>query len=317
MFVVASLSLVAVIASAQTPATDYLAGGVARIESGDFQLGIMMLNEIVAPGSKSSAAQVARAHAYRAQGFLGLGRPADARAAVLLALRADPKLAVTAPPYSAAVVKLFEDARRSTASVSPEIAAAAAEQAGDYPGAFAAYVKAYQALPDPLPADDDRRLREKIVTLARRLTTPPAIPPDARAHYTKAEQLIEAQALLGNAGSASLDAAVAALQAAIRAAPWWPDATFKLATLQQKQQRVDAALINLNLYRLADPDGYAKATAVKAEAERPAARPDAAPAVPRMASVYVYWPPQVLLAVHSRSAAPIATTSNAEAQSFG
>ncbi|MBY0495880.1 MAG: hypothetical protein K2Y23_16850 [Cyanobacteria bacterium] len=290
LFVVANALFVAASASAQPPAPDYLAGGVARIESGDFQFGLMMLNEVVAPESKAGAADVARAHAYRAQAFLGLGRPGDASAAVLLALKANPDLAVTSPPYSAAVVRLFEQARRSAGSVSPEIDAAAAEQAGDHAGAFAAYVRAYQAMPQPPTADDDRRLREKIITLARRLSPPPAIPQDARAHYAKAEQLIEAEAMLGGGGGASLDAAIVALESAIRSAPWWADATLKLATLLQKRQRVDAALINLNLYRLADPDGYTKATAAKADAERPAAR---AGAVPRMASVYVYWPSQV------------------------
>lgn len=274
----------------QTPASDYLTAGVTRVQAGDFQLGIMMLNEVVAAGSKTDAATIARAHAYRAQGFLGLNRRGEARGAALLALKADPAISVTAPPHSAAVVELFAEVRRPAAAVSPEVAGAAAEQEGKHQEAFAAYVTAYQELSIPAPDEDDRRLREKIILVARRLGTPPAIPQDARAHYRKAEELIEAQAVLGSAGQASLDAAAAELQRAIRLAPWWAEATFQLATVLQKLQRVDAALMNLNLYRLADPDWHAKTTAPDAKAERPPERVDAAA---RVASVYIYWPPQV------------------------
>lgn len=274
----------------QTPATDYLATGVARVQAGDFQLGIMMLNEVVAPGSKADAATVARAHAYRAQGFLGLNRPDDARAAALLSLKADTDIAVTAPAYSTAVVELFADLRRPSAAVSPEIVGRAAEQEGRYDEAFAAYVTAYQELPTPAPPEDDARLREKIILLARRLNTPPVVSPQARAHFRKAQELIEAQAVLGSAGTASLSAAASELYSAIRVAPWWAEATLQLATVLQQLQRVEAALANLNLYRLADPEGYAKASGAKAKVETPAAR---AAAAAEVASVYVYWPPQV------------------------
>lgn len=276
--------------STQKPTSDYLTEGVTRVQAGDFQLGIMMLNEVVASGANTDAATLARAHAYRAQGFLGLDRPEDARAAALLALKADPGIAVTTPAYSAEVLELFAEVRRPGAAVRPEIAGAAAEQQGKYQEALAAYVTAYQALSIPAPAEDDRRLREKIILIARRLDAPPAIPEEARALYRKAQELIDAQAVLGSAGAASLDAAAAALQRAIRLAPWWAEATFQLATVLQQLQRVDAALMNLNLYRLADPDGYAKATATKATAEPPRERTETAA---RVASVYIYWPPQV------------------------
>jgi len=106
--------------------------------------------------------------------------------------------------------------------------------------------------------------------------------------------------VLGGAGTASLEAAAKELQRAIRVAPWWGDAAWKLATVLQQLQRVDDALINLNMYRLADPSGYARATAATAAAEPPAARPPVAAAAhpvvaapaPRTASVYIYWPPQ-------------------------
>lgn len=279
-----------VFASAQTSTSEYLATGVARIQSGDFQLGIMMLNEVVAADARTDAATRARAHAYRAQAFLGLNRPDEAQAAAMLALKANPDISVTAPPYSAAVVQLFRDARSPAATLSPEIAGAAAEQEGRHQDAFAAYLAAYQQLSIPAPAEDDRRLREKIILIARRLDAPPAIPQDARAHYRKAQELIDAQAVLGSAGAASLDAAAMELQRAIRLAPWWAEPLFRLATLLQQLQRVEAALMNLNLYRLADPEGYAKATATKVPVEKAPVRTEATAAV---ASVYIYWPPQV------------------------
>lgn len=279
-------------ASGQTASPDDLRTGIARVQAGDFQLGIKMLDEVVAPWSRADAATMARAHAYRAQAFLGLNQPENARAAALLALKADPHLSVTGPDYSADVVRLFDEGRRPTSIVSPEIAAAVAEQTWNYRDAFAGYVAVYQDLPDPAPLEDDRRLREKIIALARRLDPPPAIPQDARTHYSKAEQLLAAQAVLGSAGSASLEAAAGELQRAIRAAPWWGEAAWKLATVLQQLQRVDAALLNLNMYRLADPGGYARAMASSAVEKPPVARPEVAPAPPRTASVYVYWPPQ-------------------------
>lgn len=296
----AGILMLAVPASGQTTPPDYLRTGIERVQTGDFQGGITMLDEVVAPWSRADVATRARAHAYRAQAFLGLNQPESALAAALLALKANPRISVTAANYSADVVRLFDEARRPASAVSPEIAAAVAEQTWNYRDAFAGYVTAYQGLPDPAPAEDDRRLREKIIALARRLDPPPAIPQDARAHYSKAEQLLEAQAVLGGAGTASLEAAADELQRAIQAAPWWGDAAWKLATVLQQLQRVDAALINLNMYRLADPGGYARATAATAAAAPPAAHPAvAAPAhpevaapAPRTASVYIYWPPQ-------------------------
>lgn len=279
-------------ASGQTTPAEPLRPGIERVRTGDFQLGITMLDEVVAPWSTADAATMARAHAYRAQGFLGLNQPENARAAVLLALKADPNVAVTAADFSAHLVRLFDEARRPTSVVPPEVAAAVAEQTWNYRDAFAGYVAAYQRLPDPAPAEDDRRLREKIIALARRLDPPPAIPQEARTHYAKAEQLLAAQAVLGGSGTASLEAAASELQRAIRAAPWWGDAAWKLATVLQQLQRVDAALLNLNVYRVADPDGYARAMAAGAAAKPPPARAEVDTPAPRTASVYVYWPPQ-------------------------
>jgi tetratricopeptide (TPR) repeat protein len=254
----------------------------------------MTLNEVVAPAAKADAAMVARAHAYRAQANLGLEEPERARAAARLALEVDPSIVVAAPPFSPAVVALFEGLR-GPSTADPETAGLLAEKSGRYQDAFLAYLSAFQRLPEPVPADDDRRLRERIIEVVRRLTATPTIPQEARARFTKAEELLAAEALLGGAGTAASTAAAAELRAAIRVAPWWPEATFKLAGVLQKLQRVDDALINLNLYRLAAPEAYAAAmnpngSAAAAMTPARVAPPAVEPAVPKRASIYVYWP---------------------------
>ena len=288
-------------AQARTPA-DHLKAGIAHIEAGDFLVGLMTLNEVVSPGSSAGVELVAAAHVYRAQANLSLNQPERARAAALLAMKMDSAIVVNAPLFPAGVVALFDDLRRAS-TVNPEEAGQAAEKAGRYEDAFLAYLRAFQSLSDPAPAADDRRLRERIIEVARVLKAEPVIPSEAQAHFAKAEELLAAEALLGGLGTASSDAAATELRRAIRIAPWWPEATFKLAGVLQKLQRVDEALTNLALYRLADPDGYAAAMSAKSgpPAERAPARiapaPPRAPVAPARASIYIYWPRQVRGAV--------------------
>lgn len=276
-----------------TSASEYLARGVTLVEAGDFLMGLMTLNEAVAGSSSADSATLARAHGFRAQAYLGLNQPERARAAALLALEANPSLTVSAPEFSLPVVKLFEGLRL-LAAVDPETAGLAAEKSGRHQDAFLAYLSAFEALPDSAPAADERRLRQRIIEVVARLETKPLIPQEASAHFDKATQLLEAEELLGASGTASSEAAAAELQRAIRLAPWWPEATFKLAGVQQKLQRVDDAVANLNLYRLADPAGYAAAIAAKtrAPAERTPVRREPAVIARPMATIYVYWPPQ-------------------------
>ena len=279
---------------AQAPtAAEHLKAGIAHIEAGDFLLGVMTLNEVIEPAAGATPTITAQAHVYRAQAYVELKNQERARAAAMLALDAQPGVEVTAPPYSPAVVALFADVRR-TASLEPEAAGAAAEKAGHFEEAFRAYVRAYQSLPEPPSLDADRRLRERIIDVSLALPSEPAMPKEAAAHFAKATQLIEAEALLGGS-VASSEAAATELRRAIRLAPWWPEATLKLATVLQKLQRVEEALMNLGLYRAADPVGYAAATAAKTTAAAPARVPPPSPpaaAMPSTASVYIYWPPQ-------------------------
>lgn len=280
---------------AQAPsAADNLAAGVSQVKAGDFFRAVLTLNEAVAqlaaqPGAVTT---LARVHAYRAAAYVGLDQPERARAAVLLALGADPNVAVGASEFSPAVVALFSDARRPPGSDS-EAAGRDAEQGGRLQQAFLSYLTAYHALPDPPPAADDRRLREKIIKVVAQLGTAPIVPPDARARVAKADQLLGAEAILGSSAGSSSQAAAAELRRAVRAAPWWAEATLKLATVLQRLQQPEEALLNLNLYRLADPDGYG--AMVARTTAKVAPEPVARATVPKPigpAVIYIYWPEQ-------------------------
>jgi tetratricopeptide (TPR) repeat protein len=273
-----------------------LANGITQLQAGDFFRAVLTLNDVVTKLSNQPAesTQLARAHAYRAMAYLGLDQSERARAAVLLALAADPGIRVDAGTYTPAVLALFNESRRPV-SANPEIAGQDAEQAGRVRDAFLLYLTAYQALTVPAPATDDRRLRERIIKVVKRLDTAPAIPPEARERAARADALLEAEAILGTAGASS-QAAATELRAAVRSAPWWPEATFKLASVLQKLQRVDEALLNLDLYKLADPAGFA-ATVARVTPPAVSAAPAApAPAAPprslAAAVIYVYWPEQ-------------------------
>lgn len=284
-----------VAAQPQSTPADNLATGIGQLNANDYFRALLTLNEAAGqlatqPGD---ADLLARVHAYRALAFAKLDQPERARAAVRLALEAKPDMAPAATEFTPAVVTMFEEARRP-ATADPEAAGRAAEQAGRFQDAFRDYLTAYRALADPAPPADDQRLRERIITVARRLDTAPLIPAEAREQATTADRLLEAESILGTSGGASMQAAAHALRKAIRIAPWWPEATLKLATAAQKLQRVDEALLNLNLYRLADPDGYAATIAKSTPGGAPVAPvvPAAIPKPPGPATIYIYWPEQ-------------------------
>jgi tetratricopeptide (TPR) repeat protein len=280
-------------------AAEHLNAGVVYLESGDYLIALMTLNEVVGPDSKAVPAVMARAHAYRAQANFGLNQPERARAAALLALKADATIEVKPPSFSSAVITLFDELRRP-AVTDPEAIGRAEETAGRYQQAFLAYLSAYERIAEPPPPADDSRLRERIMAVARLLEAEPVIPAEAKAHLLKADELLAAEQLLGGSGAASSQAAAVELRQAIRIAPWWPEAAFRLAGVLQKLQRLDEAVINLNLYRLADPEGYAAAVAARgaAPADKPRGRiapprpTSVAPVASATATLYVYWPPQ-------------------------
>jgi DNA-binding CsgD family transcriptional regulator len=247
---------------AQAQARPSLDEAIQQVRAGDPLRALLTLNEVIEQ-SRGDGRMTARAHAVRAMAFLAMNQPERANAAVEEALSADAAFVPPANDVNPATIALFET-RRRLSTADPEQTAIAAEKAGQFQQAFVAYLAAYQALPLPPPAADDRRLRERIIRVVQKLGTPPIIPPQALEHVRRADQLLEAEAVLGGSGGASSRNALFELRQAVRLAPWWPEAMFKIATLQQKLQQVDDAVVNLNLYKLADPEGYVAATAPKA-----------------------------------------------------
>jgi tetratricopeptide (TPR) repeat protein len=199
-------------------------------------------------------------------------------------------------PVSVHAQELSAAGTRRPSAETAERTGDAAEQAGRFQTAFSAYLNAFQSLAEPPAPGDDQRLREKIIKVVQKLEIKPVVPQTAREHLEKAESLVAAETILGGSGdTASQEAAAGELRQAVRIAPWSPDASLRLATVLQRLRRFDEALLNLNLYKLADPAGYA-ATIARATPGT-AARPLDAPAPPAASSlgpalIYVYWPKQ-------------------------
>jgi len=270
-----------------------LEAGIRQVREGNFIGGLVTLNDLIAtpPTTVDQANVLASAHAYAALAYTQLGQPDAAKTSALMALTANPSVALDTADFTAATIALF-DSLRGPAKQDAEAAGRVAEQAGQFQEAFVAYLRAFQALADPPPPAADARVREKLIQVVARLSTAPLVPQDARDHLRKAQDLADAEAILGGTAGTSAQQAIE-LRQAIRLAPWWPEATIRYAMVLQKLQRVDEALINLNLYKLADAEGYAamvarSTTKAAAEARAPAAiPPPIGPAV-----IYVYWPEQ-------------------------
>ncbi len=280
------------VAAQAPPAAASLDTGISQVQEGDFFGAIVTLNAVVTQASMrpQDAPIVGRAHAFRAQAYIGLDQLERARAAVLLALKSDPNVATVG--LSPGVIALLDEVRPSGAQ-DPEMTGDTAERVGNFQLAFDGYLKAYQELPEPLAPANDQRLREKIIRIVPKLAVTPPIPQQARDHATKAQDLVDAEAILGGGTGAASQQAAAELRRAIRLAPWWGDVTFRFATLLQKLQRGEEALANLTLYRLADPEGFAaraERAAPRDAAARPITPPPAKPAGPAL--IYIYWPEQ-------------------------
>jgi hypothetical protein len=276
---------------AQHPTDPAFAEAIDQIHAGEFSKALATLSGILiqVAGEPDESAVDGRVYVYRASAYVGLGEVDRADASAILSLSVDPHVVVDATAFDAKVVALFGDVRRRFA-VNPEAAAQNADQAGRRQEAFLGYLLAYQSLPDPPRAADDQRLREKIVTTARQLDARPVVSQDARAHLQKANDLLTAAAILSSGGSTSTDQAAAAeLRQAVKLAPWWPDATLGLATVLQKLQQLDEAVVNLNLYKLEDPPGYA----AYAERTRNAipGRPSGPKTKSSSAALHIYFPP--------------------------
>lgn len=96
----------------------------------------------------------------------------------------------------------------------------------------------------------DTALRERIITMARELKPPPAVPEEARRHFVKGTTI--AKAATDAAGQAL---AVKSFEEALKLAPWWGDAWYNLAIAQELTGQLDAARTSLKLYILTGPEG--------------------------------------------------------------
>lgn len=130
----------------------------------------------------------------------------------------------------------------------PEAAGLTAEQAGEARLALDDYVAALQALPEPPPADVDRRLRERIIKVALKLSPPPGIPDEAQQWITNGETSTKSAQ-----NSGDIQTAVSEFQRALRIAPWLAGAYFNLGDLQEKLRDYSAAVRSFELYLLAAP----------------------------------------------------------------
>lgn len=134
----------------------------------------------------------------------------------------------------------------AAATEDEEAAGQAAEQAGKRRLALTHYIAALQSASEG--SDADQRLREKIITLAPNLRPPPALPLEAKKHMARGQGALELaqkpedfQAVLSEFRQASL------------AAPWWADAYYNLAQVQEKVGNYQQAIQNLHWYLKAAP----------------------------------------------------------------
>ena len=110
--------------------------------------------------------------------------------------------------------------------------------------------KLKQYLADLQNAPDDTALRERIINLVLTMKPAPAIPQGAQ------DELSNGQSGLAKTGpwrDVYRDA-LAHFQQAALLAPWWPDAYYGLAGVQEKLDKLDDARTSLNLYLLAAPN---------------------------------------------------------------
>lgn len=124
---------------------------------------------------------------------------------------------------------------------------AAAEGRGDRAAAIAAYTDVLQKHPDGIAAASE--LVDHAVDDALILRPPPAVPADAKTHAAAALKIIQTAKT-----KADLAAARAEYQSAVAAAPWWSDAWFNLAALDEQLDANGEARFALETYLRSAPD---------------------------------------------------------------
>jgi tetratricopeptide (TPR) repeat protein len=145
-----------------------------------------------------------------------------------------------------------EEAQKAKVSevVLAEVSAAdAAAAQGRAREALDRYRAALVQLPAWAAAEQEQRLRERIVQIVRQLDPPPTIPEDANRHAAYAMTAFE-----DAKAPEDFDKAIAEWKEALGAAPWWAEAYFNLALVLEKRELYAEAARNLQLYLLAKPD---------------------------------------------------------------
>jgi len=144
-------------------------------------------------------------------------------------------------------VSLLCTASLAAAQGAEEAQGQAAEKAGNMRGAVTHYVAALQSAAEGSEAD--QRLREKIITLVRKLNPRPAIPDEATRFAVRGKTAV-ADAKL----PAEFVEAAKEYVKAMRLAPWWPEGYFNLGVVQEKAGQLAESVRSLRLYLLAAPE---------------------------------------------------------------
>jgi tetratricopeptide (TPR) repeat protein len=131
-----------------------------------------------------------------------------------------------------------------------ERAAQLAEQSGKVGEAVQHYVAALQTLPKRPPPDVEQNLQERTIKAVLNLNPAPAVPEDAQRHAAFAVTALQ----LAASDRSQLDQAIGEWHAALRFAPWWPEANFNLGLTLEKGERYAEATRYLKLYLLAAPN---------------------------------------------------------------
>ena len=101
----------------------------------------------------------------------------------------------------------------------------------------------------PAGSEKDLEVREKIIRLFHQLDPPPAIPEEARRHAIRAQTFVETATNEEEYGPALTE-----FDKALRLAPWWPDAYFNYALVQEAAGDAEGALQSYTLFLLAAPN---------------------------------------------------------------
>jgi hypothetical protein len=100
---------------AQQPENPDLALGIQQVEQGDLEAAVLTLDRAVRDLSSKggNSRSLGRAYTYLAVAYMGLAQEAQARAKLIEAWKADPKLSLSKREFPPSLIKLFEDTMRA------------------------------------------------------------------------------------------------------------------------------------------------------------------------------------------------------------